>query len=652
MIVQCDKCKTKFRIAEAKVTENGVRVRCSRCAHVFMVRRLGAPLPGRGAESPSGQHEGGPAPPSPATLTPSSLPAQSQGPYPIPSLVPSTIPTAGPAAFGGSTPSASDAARPRAMNIPKVATTQDAMVALGFAPAQVPFDEEPTAAVRQPFSPPPRTAPVASGETLSRPPPSLPPPPPPAEALDMLADPATVPSPPEVSELFDVALALSDPLSPGAHFAASSPAPAQIAMPPIPKPPVAPAVSYGEVRLPYAEAPPTHRDAGPSFADAFSYGEIAFQDSAGASPFAGSSPPPRTDGALPFGGGGSDSKLEFDDAFGSLTNPFFPPPPGLSGHATVSPGEGPPPAAHGHPENGGDLPDIPGLFPLGIGGDDPFAGLDLGASAGYSGGDLAPPMSDLGVSTHEPATGSSEGLRATIGRIDLGRAGMPDAEDHSATTRVASTLPLPAAVFDELPGKTSDRIGPWPTYVGFALGLLIVIMAVMGPARGELSKLGPGDIAALVSPRLTEPIVEAVAQVRPRDAHVTAYATRSGKKLLVVAGDAYNEGRQEVVGLEAIALVVAGREVVDRREAWVGLTIAEDALAAVETPADLQAAYANAMRSLPKPVQELALKSGATLPFMVVFPDPSDDLEHRSFHVEFRKGATGKSSSPEAARPK
>ncbi|MCK6550815.1 zinc-ribbon domain-containing protein, partial [Myxococcota bacterium] len=39
MIVQCDKCKTKFRIADEKVTDAGVKVRCSRCAHVFMVRR-------------------------------------------------------------------------------------------------------------------------------------------------------------------------------------------------------------------------------------------------------------------------------------------------------------------------------------------------------------------------------------------------------------------------------------------------------------------------------------------------------------------------------------------------------------------------------------------------------------------------------------
>ncbi|MCB9653119.1 MAG: zinc-ribbon domain-containing protein [Deltaproteobacteria bacterium] len=42
MIVQCEKCRTKFRIPDEKVTEKGVKVRCSRCAHVFLVARASA----------------------------------------------------------------------------------------------------------------------------------------------------------------------------------------------------------------------------------------------------------------------------------------------------------------------------------------------------------------------------------------------------------------------------------------------------------------------------------------------------------------------------------------------------------------------------------------------------------------------------------
>lgn len=39
MIIQCEKCSTKFRLDDSRVTDAGVRVRCSRCSHTFVVRR-------------------------------------------------------------------------------------------------------------------------------------------------------------------------------------------------------------------------------------------------------------------------------------------------------------------------------------------------------------------------------------------------------------------------------------------------------------------------------------------------------------------------------------------------------------------------------------------------------------------------------------
>jgi predicted Zn finger-like uncharacterized protein len=39
MIIQCDQCKTKFRLDDSRVTETGVRVRCSRCKHTFIVKK-------------------------------------------------------------------------------------------------------------------------------------------------------------------------------------------------------------------------------------------------------------------------------------------------------------------------------------------------------------------------------------------------------------------------------------------------------------------------------------------------------------------------------------------------------------------------------------------------------------------------------------
>lgn len=37
MIIQCDKCSTKFRLDDSRITGNGVRVRCTKCQNVFVV---------------------------------------------------------------------------------------------------------------------------------------------------------------------------------------------------------------------------------------------------------------------------------------------------------------------------------------------------------------------------------------------------------------------------------------------------------------------------------------------------------------------------------------------------------------------------------------------------------------------------------------
>jgi predicted Zn finger-like uncharacterized protein len=37
MIIQCDKCATKFRLDDSRITPNGVKVRCTKCDNVFIV---------------------------------------------------------------------------------------------------------------------------------------------------------------------------------------------------------------------------------------------------------------------------------------------------------------------------------------------------------------------------------------------------------------------------------------------------------------------------------------------------------------------------------------------------------------------------------------------------------------------------------------
>lgn len=45
MIIQCDKCRTRFRMADEKMRAQGVRVRCARCLHVFYVATKDLPPP-------------------------------------------------------------------------------------------------------------------------------------------------------------------------------------------------------------------------------------------------------------------------------------------------------------------------------------------------------------------------------------------------------------------------------------------------------------------------------------------------------------------------------------------------------------------------------------------------------------------------------
>lgn len=39
MIVQCDQCSTRFKLDDSKVRDGGVKVRCSKCKHVFVVQK-------------------------------------------------------------------------------------------------------------------------------------------------------------------------------------------------------------------------------------------------------------------------------------------------------------------------------------------------------------------------------------------------------------------------------------------------------------------------------------------------------------------------------------------------------------------------------------------------------------------------------------
>lgn len=56
MIIQCEKCGTKYRLDDSKVGKKGVKVKCTKCQHLFIVRRE-EPLPQPLKEEPSLKEE-------------------------------------------------------------------------------------------------------------------------------------------------------------------------------------------------------------------------------------------------------------------------------------------------------------------------------------------------------------------------------------------------------------------------------------------------------------------------------------------------------------------------------------------------------------------------------------------------------------------
>src|SRR5690349_18067197 len=54
VVVQCPSCQSRFRVADEKVTERGVRVRCTVCKNVFPVKKGAPPADGEAdAKRPS-----------------------------------------------------------------------------------------------------------------------------------------------------------------------------------------------------------------------------------------------------------------------------------------------------------------------------------------------------------------------------------------------------------------------------------------------------------------------------------------------------------------------------------------------------------------------------------------------------------------------
>lgn len=227
VVVQCPTCQSKFRIADDKVTDRGVRVRCTSCKNVFQVRKPGAaadaPMPGpgntvqlsaleaqqlRGAARPAA---GGAAPARPPAARP---PAASSPSRPPPRSSNGTARRLdaddlfGMAELTGDAPLSESKPPPPA---PKPAPAA-AKPMPNFDDIDIEVPDEPAQAAAKPPPPPPKTA--------ARPPPppavSAPPPPSVSVSDSMAQDEDTEVSPPTGDGpvkigAFNNATALRDP---------------------------------------------------------------------------------------------------------------------------------------------------------------------------------------------------------------------------------------------------------------------------------------------------------------------------------------------------------------------------------------------------------------------------------------------------------
>ncbi|MEQ9501899.1 MAG: zinc-ribbon domain-containing protein [Deltaproteobacteria bacterium] len=636
MIVQCDKCQTKFRIADEKVRPNGVKVRCSRCAHVFVVRKEPATAPNPAISAMSGE-----------------------GRDPFESRTVPTIPDASSMVSGLPTARAPVPAA-------STASSLEAAAALGFSGLPAPPKKAPLPPLDQIRG---LGGPSGLGETFRSFTGS--------EALTVRSENERDDSDDELDFPFEVDddgfEPAPDPLGP---LADADPAPeqdvhrkktARAGLPSFPesKPnnppaeerfPAPPEDEMGgatEMNLPGLDGPSSDPFGAIDAADPFGAPALTASGSFPPPPGAsgsGAFPPPAAFPADPLGASGSfsgppkPSASQFPtpaegsprpNAFagdGPAPTGAFPPPPGLTGSGGFAPtgtGAFPPPVdfgPHAAPATAEELGDIPGLMDADS--DDPFAGVDadnaasVGAYSAFHAGadDVGPASAPL-----EPPSPTGE----AIAKLELGKAGLsPGGLTHHEPTAIARAYQPPGAR-----KKTSvylsdggDGLGWWPTALGVAAGIVVAALFVPGVAEHVAPLLG--TVPRPVMSSGDEPVVPgSLDEVYAESTYVRTYETAAGHQLLVVGGSA--AAAAAVGKVDAVVAVLDEGRVVERRTAPVGVVLDEATLFDAQTESYLSNAMA---AKVPR-----ALSEDDREPFMVVFWAPPANAEQKTFRVAFVK---------------
>ena len=674
MIVQCNKCQTKFRLPDNRMKAGGVKVRCSRCAHVFKVRMA--------AEQP--------APPPPAPPPPSSI---ATGGTPPPEF--DSMPTAAgfdaqppPAAFEPPRPAPAPVKPPAIVLLPKVdkpppgADAHDSTLmdpnADAWRASQAAAAQKNQAAPMflAPDAPPPFEGPAPTAPMAPKPDPGFPSAPGPSPSFGDLGPPP--------SSAMGASPGFGDLGSPPSSGMGASPSLGDLGSPAPLDPPAsdfgAPAAFGGggigdpqppPSGLPDFGAPPAPSGLAPRPSElAPGFGDLAE-----------SNPPPSSDGGLPpvdalfnpgtmpgldqlpspsdlgmgsdMGmGGGSDIEPArqpgIDDAVAAFAAPPKAPVAPATGGMSLTPGGDSgfnvlPPAGGGGGGGGGD--------PFG----DPFAALEPGAPP--PGGGNPDAAGAVGFDGRPLDTAPLEGPELTdgIGQDFNAFQTPPDRDDTGSALGRIELVKAPAGEngLPQAPPEGQVRAaealaerafkGPEP---GAIIRGVLVLLLVAGGAFGALWLKTEGDLTRVNQEMILEiigqapdgPSPAAVVGIEPEGTRAVLYPVGDAGEVLIVSGTARNTSEKPQTGLRAHVTILDGREVVAERDAWVGERISDLRLARMKRPTDVDVVVVEARRAN-RVGATTVLPPGETLDFMVLFAQVPEDVARRAVRVEFRSAA-------------
>lgn len=674
MIVQCEQCQTRFKIPDEKVTEKGVKVRCTKCQNTFRVAR--EPAPALSAPPPAGPPAG------------QADPFQAFGDAPEPT---GEVTRPGAAYYAPGAPAVKSQVQSWGdvdvdidVDAPQAAPGR-APATPGAAGAMMPFDPptpSPGVASRRQAAPPPPppnpalpdlddpfadfmldapapSAPVAAPRPAVAAPPAAAPRPVPPGAF---APPAARAAPPGAFAVGNAGAARPAavaPSGPGAFAAQSAPLGAAAPRGPVPPGAVAPSPP-GRVAMPPGPGAslaggPAPSGAAPSRAAMPQAGAPVARVPLASVP-AGASRPVAAPVASPGLAASGSTDLATDPLFDfPIDAPAVPDAASLRHAANVA-------AA---PSPSGAAAVGPAVPSPGFESEDPFASIDTAApspdlSAAPEDTHVGPePMSDLfdfsgaGASDEEGMAASDTGRAALLGDVpaEAGGAEEPggisllsdvpaydDGDPFKITTPrrevvdlasmrsgPAVTVAKPSARIEDVGMPQRRMPGRARKLTGAVLNLAIAtaLVVALGALGAMYLRDGRVDPSTLSPDRLRTLVMPASRPFIASDVSNGLYETRDGRMLFVVRGEAENR-TGAAAAVRVRAALFDGDQRVRSTEGLAGALATPEELHAVTTS---EAATALRQRmdaaSLPVP-------PGGKVPFLVLFQEfPADLTGHR-----------------------